>query len=93
MRLRNLETTKCFYGDGQPFLQSPSTLPSEHWGAGDTTVQPGSLLDQYGTPAAKEMCRSKTDQINRSDGDWVELPADNSRGPGGPTAWDPFAPP
>ena len=60
------------------------SLPSEHWGAGDTTVQPGSLLDQYGTPAVKEMCHNKTNQINRSDGDWAELIADNSRGPGGP---------
>jgi hypothetical protein len=44
-------------------------------GAGDTTVTPGSLLDEYGTAAVKEMCQNKTDQINRSDGDWVELPA------------------
>ena len=38
-------------------------------------VQPGSLLDEYGSAAVKQMCENKTDQINRSDGDWVELPA------------------
>jgi hypothetical protein len=44
-------------------------------GAGDTTVFPGSVLDLFGTAADKEMCKNKTDNINRSDGDWVELPA------------------
>ena len=66
--------------------------------AGDRAVIPGSVLDQFGSAAAKEMCHNKTDdvspahpspahiphtpltvahflaQINRSDGDWVELP-------------------
>ena len=43
-------------------------------GVGDTTVTPGSVLDLFGTAADKEMCANKTDDINRSDGDWVELP-------------------
>ena len=30
--------------------------------------------NRYGTPTQQEMCRNKTDNINRSDGDWVELP-------------------
>ena len=48
--------------------------PSHHLGAGDTTVQPGSVLDEHGTAADKEICRNKTDQINWSDMDLVELP-------------------
>jgi hypothetical protein len=28
------------------------------------------VLDEYGTAVAKEMCTNKTDNINRSDGDW-----------------------
>ena len=48
---------------------------TDHWGANDTTVTPGSVLDEFGTPTAKKRCENKTDNINRSDGDWVELPA------------------
>ena len=84
--LRNLHLVgqpNNFFATANPIMGWPGphigpgngSLPSEHWGAGDTTVQPGSLLDQYGTSAVKEMCHNKTDQINRSDGDWVELPA------------------
>ena len=43
-------------------------------GNGDTLVTPGSVLAQYGTSAQQALCHNKTDNINRSDGDWVELP-------------------
>ena len=48
--------------------------PSDHMGAGDTAVQLGSALDECGTAADKGICRNKTDQINRSGTDLVELP-------------------
>ena len=42
--------------------------------AGDTTVTPGSVLDQFGSATDKEMCTNKTDNINRSDGDCESIP-------------------
>ena len=32
-------------------------------------------MDVYGSDVQKEICHNKTDNINRSDGDFVELPA------------------
>lgn len=43
-------------------------------GAGDTTVAAGSVMDVHGSAVQKEICHNKTDNINRSDGDFVELP-------------------
>ena len=51
------------------------SAPTEHWGANDSTVSPGSVLDQFGTAFDKLKCTNKTDNINRSDADFVELPA------------------
>lgn len=62
--------------NARPFMgwPGPHAGPGPQ-GAGDRTVQPGSVLDVYGTAEMKEKCANKTDDINRSDGDWVELPA------------------
>ena len=70
------QNTEPFMGWPGPHL-GPGPRPAP--GAGDTTIAPGSVIDVFGNAAQKEACHNKTDNINRSDGDFVELPSSFTR--------------
>ena len=70
-----LTVQSCFACSFRPHGSTGNgSCPSDHMSAGDTTLQPGSVLDEYGTATDKRICRNKTDQINRSGTDLLELP-------------------
>lgn len=65
--------------NNEPFMGWPGPHlgpgPRPTAGVGDIDIASGSVMDVYGSVVQKQICHNKTDNINRSDGDFVELPS------------------